>query len=116
MALPIQNKVAETPIVLYVEKAVLLDQRAIKSAKPGKDGLGHPMLDIKFTQSGAKQFAVITRQNINKQIAIIMDGKVCSAPVIRSEILGGSAQISGSFSEQEVKELARKINEAVTMK
>jgi len=55
----------------------------------------------------------MTRRNVGKRLAIIIDGQVYSAPVIRTEISGGKAEISGNFSEQEAKDLAKKMSEAV---
>lgn len=100
--------------LLYIQKAILLDQTALKSAKQGTDGLGQPIIEIAFTDSGAKQFADVTRQNIHKRLAVIINGQVCEAPVIQTEISGGKAQISGSFSKKEAKDLAKKINEALS--
>lgn len=102
--------------VYYVQKTVLLDETALKSATPGKDALGHGIIDITFTDAGAKRFAEVTRQNLHKRLAIIIDGQILEAPMVQSEILGGKAQISGSFSKGETRDLARKINEAVKRK
>lgn len=100
--------------VLYVQKAVLLDQTDLRSAAvntntPG----GAPVIEITFTDSGAKRFSKVTRQNIGRRLAIVIDGQVYSAPVIRTEIVGGKGQISGSFSEQEARDLAAKISKAL---
>ena len=100
--------------VLNVQKTVLLDQTAVKSANPGTDGLGHPIIEITLTDNGAKQFADVTRQNLHKRLAIIINGQLCQAPIIQSEISGGKAQISGQFTKQETKALAKKINNALT--
>ena len=100
----------------YVDKAVLLDQTALKSAKAGTDKRGYAKIDVTFTEAGAKSFADITRENLNKQLAIIVDGQVREAPRIASEISGGKAVITGSFSKQEAKDLAKKLNEAAKKK
>jgi len=102
--------------VYYVDKAVLLDQTALKSAKAGTDKRGYAKIDVTFTEAGAKSFADITRENLNKQLAIIVDGQVREAPRIASEISGGKAVITGSFSKQEAKDLAKKLNEAAKKK
>ena len=102
--------------VLYVQKTVLLDQTALQSAKPGKNGLGQPTIWITFTGKGAKEFADVTRQNIHRRLAIIINGQVCEAPIIQMEIPGGEAHIDGAFSKQEVKDLAKKINVALAQK
>jgi preprotein translocase subunit SecD len=102
--------------VLNIEKSVLLDQTALKSAAVIKDGLGQPVVSLVFTDAGAKQFAAVTRQNVHRQLAIIIDGRLCSVPHIMMEISGGTAQISGRFSKQEAKALAAKINDALAGK
>jgi hypothetical protein len=104
----ISNGVDQVEVV-NLQKKVLLDQTAIKSAKVVKDNLGHPQIAINFTESGREQFAEVTRENIGKRLAIVIDGRVYSAPVVMSEISGG-ANITGSFSEQEAEELAKRLN------
>ena len=99
--------------LLQVQKTVLLNQTALKSAKAAKDALGQSVIEITFTEVGAKQFAEITRENLNKRLAIIIYGQVCQAPIIRTEVTGGKAQISGAFSNKEAKMLARKIAESL---
>ena len=99
-----------------VQKTVLLDQTALKSAKMQMDLLGHPTIAITFNEDGRKQFSKISRENIGKRIVIIIAGRPSCAPMIRTEISGGQAVISGSFSKDEAKELAKKINEAVAKK
>jgi hypothetical protein len=100
--------------VLNIQKKVLLDQTALKSAKPGQDGLGQPVIYIDLTHAGAKQFAEMSRQNIHKRLAIIINGQICQAPFVQTEISGGKIQISGRFSKQEVEDLAGKISEALS--
>jgi preprotein translocase subunit SecD len=102
--------------VLNVQKNILLDQTAVKSAKPSKDALGHPIIDVTFTDDGSKRFAEVTRQNVGKRLAIIINGQLYEAPVIKTEIPGGKAQISGDFTEGEVKDLAKKIENALVQK
>jgi preprotein translocase subunit SecD len=87
--------------VFNVDKKIQLDQTALRAATVHEDNHGHFRIDIEFTDDGRKRFAEVTRQNIRKRLAIIIDGKLCSAPVIMSEISGGKAQITGSFSRQE---------------
>ena len=97
---------------LYVQKKVLLDQNAVESAKVNQTRFG-PQIQIQFTDAGRRQFAEVTRECLHKRIAIIVDGRVLSAPIIQSEISGGVGQISGSFSDQEAQALATKINDAI---
>lgn len=59
-----------------------------------------PVVSFRFDNAGAMRFAEITRANVGRPFAIVLDGEVLSAPVIREPITGGSGQISGSFSAQ----------------
>ena len=65
-----------------------------------------PVVSITFDQQGGAKFAKLTQENVNKRFAIILDGKVLSAPNINEPILGGSAQISGNFTVQSATQLA----------
>jgi hypothetical protein len=100
--------------VLFVQKTALLDRTDLKSAEVSTNTpTGTPRIDITFTDKGAKRFAEVTRQNIGRRLAIVIDGQLYSAPTINTEISGGTAAISGSFSEQEARELAAKIMESL---
>ncbi|MEY4721509.1 MAG: protein translocase subunit SecD [Pseudomonadota bacterium] len=65
-----------------------------------------PVVSIQFDQQGGAKFAKLTSENVNRPFAIILDGKVLSAPNINEPILGGSAQISGSFTVDTANQLA----------
>ncbi len=65
-----------------------------------------PVVSITFDQQGGAKFAKLTSENVNRPFAIILDGKVLSAPNINEPILGGSAQISGSFTVESANQLA----------
>ncbi|MCT4575150.1 MAG: protein translocase subunit SecD [Alphaproteobacteria bacterium] len=67
---------------------------------------GRPVVSFKFNRKGAKKFANITKENVGKPFAIVLDNKVISAPNINEPILGGSGVISGSFTVQEATDLA----------
>jgi preprotein translocase subunit SecD len=102
---------------LHVQKTPLLDYTAIRSATVTTNmSSGAPQIDIEFSEVGKELFAAITKENINKRLAIVLDGQLFSAPVIRSEISEGKAQITGSFTEEEARELAAKINDAISGK
>ena len=99
---------------LYVEKAVLLDRHDLKNTHVVTDTLTkQPEIAFELSAAGQKRFAEVTRQHIGKRLAIIIDGQVCSAPVIRSEITGGKGQISGNFTKEQARELSNKINRAL---
>lgn len=65
-----------------------------------------PVVNITFNQQGGSRFAKLTTENVNRPFAIILDGKVLSAPNINEPILGGSAQISGNFTVESATQLA----------
>jgi preprotein translocase subunit SecD len=101
---------------LHVQKTPLLDYTAVRSATVTKNAVsGAPEINVEFSEEGKDLFAAVTKENLNKRLAIVLDGHLYSAPVIRSEITGGQAQITGSFTEQEATQLAAKINEAISV-
>ena len=90
-----------------IEKRVLVSGADLVDAQPGFDQRSsEPIVSFRFNSSGARKFAEATQQNVGKPFAIVLDNKVISAPVIREPILGGSGQISGSFTVQSANDLA----------
>ena len=69
-----------------------------------------PAVMLQFTPEGQKIFADLTKKNVGKVVAIYLDGSPISTPVVREEIKTGSAQISGTFTPQEAKQLAGRLN------
>ena len=69
-----------------------------------------PTVLMEFNEEGKKLFAKITRENVNKTLAIFLDGTPISTPVIREEITEGTAQISGNFTPVEARDLVRNLN------
>lgn len=69
-----------------------------------------PIVSLDLNAEGAELFKQITARNVGKVVAIYLDGFIISAPVVQSEISGGQAQISGSFTPQEAKMLATRLN------
>jgi preprotein translocase subunit SecD len=63
--------------------------------------------------AGAKRFAEVTRQNIHKRLAIVIDGKLCQAPTIQTVIPSGKAQLSGAFTSEDAADFVKKINNAL---
>jgi protein-export membrane protein SecD len=74
-------------------------------------GLSEPVVSIKFDSEGTKLFAELTKKNLGKQLAIFLDGQIISAPTVQSEITNGQAVISGNFTIEEAKALAKRLNE-----
>ncbi len=96
-----------TNIPILLKNKTLLTGGYLESAqvKIG-DRFGEPYVGIKFNTQGAKDFDRITGENVKKRLAIVLDGIVHSAPVIQERISGGEAQITGSFTMDEAKDLA----------
>ncbi len=67
---------------------------------------GEWVVNFRFDSNGARRFGDVTKANVGRLFAIVLDGKVISAPVIREAILGGSGQISGNFTAQSSNDLA----------
>ncbi|MFZ0260324.1 MAG: protein translocase subunit SecD [Pseudolabrys sp.] len=90
-----------------VEKRVLVSGGDLTDAQPGFDQrTNEPIVSFRFNTSGARKFAQVTQENVGRPFAIILDNQVISAPVIREPILGGSGQISGSFTVESANDLA----------
>lgn len=69
-----------------------------------------PGVSLTFKDSGTKKFAKLTKENIGKQIAILLDGQPVTVPTVNEEISGGQAQITGNFTTQEAKDLSVQLN------
>lgn len=87
-----------------------LTGRYITTAQVEYDGqTGRPQIGMVFDKEGGDLFAKITKENVGKSLAILLDGQVITAPTIQGEILGGKAQITGQYSVQEANTLARSL-------
>ena len=95
------------PRMYLVRKRVMVSGDSLINAAPSVDQRdGQPVVSFRFDTAGAKRFGKVTRDNVGKPFAIVLDGAVISAPVIREPILGGSGQISGNFTVQTAGDLA----------
>ena len=93
--------------VLLVKKRALVTGEMLTDAQQVFDQQsGQPAVSFRFNGQGARRFADATAPNIGKRFAIILDGKVISAPTIQSAITGGSGQITGNFTPQSANDLA----------
>jgi hypothetical protein len=91
-------------------KATALTGKQLQSAKVDFDQqLGSIQVSLQFDDEGSKLFAELTKKNVGQQVAIFLDGNVLSAPVVNQEILGGRAVITGNFTLEEAKLLARRL-------
>ena len=97
---------------LYAIKSTERNGRAamegdvIVDAKDDYDQYGKPCVSMSMNTDGARRWAQLTKQNINRSIAIVLDGYVYSAPNVMNEITGGNSVITGHFTPDETKDLA----------
>lgn len=94
------------PVHYAVKKQVIVSGENLVDAQPSFDQYNRPLVSFKFDSLGAKKFGDATQKGIGAIFAIVLDNKVISAPRINEPILGGSGQISGSFTVQEAQDLA----------
>jgi preprotein translocase subunit SecD len=93
--------------VYVVEEAPLMTGEDLSDAQAAFDqNTNEPVVNFRLNTSGARKFAEVTQKNVGRPFAIILDDEVISAPVIREPILGGSGQISGSFTVESANDLA----------
>lgn len=78
----------------------------IDDAKDEFDQNHRPIVSMTMTTSGARDWATLTKKNLKKCVAIVLDGYVYSAPVVQNEITGGNSQISGNFTTDDTRDLA----------
>jgi len=92
-------------------QATSLTGKYLKKAEPGFDQTTYqPLVLLQFNDEGAEIFADLTSRNIGKPLAIYIDGLPISAPIVQEKISQGKAQISGNFTIDETKTLARNLN------
>jgi preprotein translocase subunit SecD len=102
---PVTGATVQNPIV--VQKKALITGDLLTDAQVRIDSqFNQPYVAIDFNSLGARLFDQVTAANVGKRFAIVLDNNVYSAPVIRERISGGSAQISGNFTEKTASDLA----------
>jgi preprotein translocase subunit SecD len=102
---PQTRRVTRTPYLLY--KRAQLNGSYLTDARVQIDSqYNEPYVSIKFDKKGAAIFEKITEENVKKRLAIVLDQKVYSAPVIQEKISGGEARITGRFTTEEARDLA----------
>ena len=101
---------------LYALKITTANGRAplegdvITNGKDDFDQMGHPCVSMQMNSDGARQWSQITKQNIGRAVAIVLDDAVYSAPRILTQIDGGNSQITGNFTIEDTKDLANTLN------
>lgn len=105
---------AATPTVTYTDTGLTGRYVAQAVLEFGQGNIGtranEPVVSIAFNDEGAALFETITRENVGRELAIILDGTVVSAPVINEAITGGRAIISGNFTAETAKDLVQNLN------
>ena len=102
---PNTNRTYKTPYLL--KKRTLLTGANLTDARVQIDSqYNEPYVSIDFDKKGARDFERITGENVKKRLAIVLDKKVYSAPVIQEKISGGKARITGRFTTEEARDLA----------
>ncbi len=87
-----------------------LEGDVITGAKDDFDQMGHPSVSMQMNSDGARRWSQITKQNIGRGVAIVLDDAVYSAPRILTQIDGGNSQITGNFTIEDTKDLANTLN------
>ncbi|BCS35585.1 protein translocase subunit SecD [Luteitalea sp. TBR-22] len=93
------------PVYYLVKRVAGITGRDLRNARPSLDENNQPAVGFSLNQQGADKFSQLTAQNIGRQLAIILDGRVQSAPTIEGRIYD-QGRISGSFTQQEVQDLS----------
>ena len=87
-----------------------LEGDVITNGKDDFDQMGHPSVSMQMNSDGARRWSQITKQNIGRAVAIVLDDAVYSAPRILTQIDGGHSQITGNFTIEDTKDLANTLN------
>lgn len=98
----LENPAQEVPI----QRRAMITGEMLSGAQPSFDQNGQAVVSFRLNSAGAKRFCDVSRKNVGKPFAIVLDNEVISAPVIREAICGGQGQISGGFTVQTANELA----------
>jgi preprotein translocase subunit SecD len=97
----------DTSTTFYLlRKVAAITGRDLRNAKPTMDNLGLPAVSFTLNTDGVPKFSRVTGENIGRQLAIVLDGRVQSAPRIDGRISQPDAQITGSFTQQEAQDLS----------
>jgi len=97
----------EPPVPMVVEKRVMVAGDRLTDASQGfSSQTGEASVEFRFDTVGAREFGDVTKENVGRHFAIVLDNKIIEAPVIRDAILAGSGEITGSFTPQTANDLA----------
>ena len=102
-----KNREGETENLLVETDAKLTGDMLVDATTEfSQSGFGQPYVSLTFNNDGGEIFADLTGENTGKRLAVVLDGEIYTAPVIRERIPSGRAQITGNFSIQEAKDIA----------
>ena len=96
----------DEPKLYFIRRRPAMRGKGVDQAFPTKNEFGQRKIALRFNADGTKDFGRITTDNKGSQLAIVLDEKLYCAPVIQEPILNGNAEISGNFSDEEVKTIA----------
>jgi preprotein translocase subunit SecD len=91
---------------VYLHKGAALTSLDVAGARATADGAGNPAVEVRFSGEGRKKFAALTAEHEGKPLAILFEGKVIAAPVVRGLVADGKALITGAFSKEEAERIA----------
>lgn len=94
---------------VYLHKTADATNADIAEARAAVDDNNKPFIEITFTKEGAKKMAALSEAQKNKPVAILIDGEVISAPIVRAKF-SARAQITGKFTKEETEKLVKAIN------
>jgi preprotein translocase subunit SecD len=100
------NNPSGIPLIAVKRSAILTGDQLTDARQEFSQQTNEPQVAITFDSQGGRKFARVTTENVNKPFAIILDNQVISAPNINEPIIGGRAQISGSFTTESANQLA----------
>jgi preprotein translocase subunit SecD len=97
---------AYAPVYVVKRRSVVTGEMLTDAQQGFDQQTNQPVVNFRFNGQGGRRFGDATSQNVGKRFAIVLDGKVISAPVINGPITGGSGQITGNFTVESANELA----------
>ncbi len=103
LTLPYAEEAGRT---LKISRRAMVTGEMLESASPSFNQTGQPVISFRLNGVGARRFCEVTRKNVNKPFAIVLDKEIISAPNINEAICGGQGQISGGFTIEEANNLA----------
>jgi preprotein translocase subunit SecD len=95
---------------VYLHKEAALTNKDVAMAQATTRDGDSAVIDVRLTEDGAKKLAKLTANHVGQPLAIMLDGKVLAAPVVRDPITGGKALITGNFTKEEAARIAGAIN------